>query len=150
MIFLLTVTCRSGTAGDRELTGHAHTNLNIFAANSMECEGWVTAWEFYSISSGQIYLGLWDYNPDGHTFTLMGKNLVTVGSADSGQSKVCKEQCVCVCVCVCVCLGFTACEFDPCYDYCFNLPTEFGKLLTKNVHPGNPVDERLPGLGQYI
>ena len=81
MIFLLTVTCRSGTAGDRELTGHAHTNLNIFAANSMECEGWVTAWEFYVV------------------------------------------------------LGSTGCEFNPCYDYFFNLLTEFGKLLTKKVHP---------------
>ena len=87
----MAVTCKSGTAGNRELTGIAGVYLNIMTANSMECEGMVTAWEFYSISAGQIYLGLWDYNPDGHTFTLTGKNLVTVGSADSAQSKVCMQ-----------------------------------------------------------
>ena len=81
------MTCKSGTAG--RLTGVTGLHLNILTANSMECEGWVTAWEFFSRTAGQIYQGLWDYNPDGHTFTLTGKNLVTVGSSDSGKSKVC-------------------------------------------------------------
>ena len=57
----------------------------------MECDGKVTGWEFYALSAGQIYLGLWDYNPEGHTFTLTGKNLVTVGTSDTGQSKVCRH-----------------------------------------------------------
>ena len=100
--FLLAVIFKSGTAGNLELTDVAGVYLNIFTANSMECEGWVTAWVLYSKGTGQIYLGLWDNNPDGHTFTLTGKNLVTVGSSDIGQSKVFllstpRESCVSIC-----------------------------------------------------
>ena len=135
ILFLLTVTCKSGTAG--KLTGVAGVHLNIFTANSMECEGRVIAWEFYSRDAGQIYLGLWDYNLYEHTFTLTGKNLLTVGSTDIGKSKVCKlyffvclylHVCVCVCVCrgVCFCICVMwyrgrapelepiCCRFDPC------------------------------------
>ena len=113
MIFLFAVTCKSGTAGDRKLIGGGAW-LNIMTANSMECEGLVTAWEFYSKSTGEIYLGLWDYNPDGHTFNLTGKNLVTVGNADSGQSKVC----VCVCACVCVCVRVCVCVCSWAFIHC--------------------------------
>ena len=81
-VVLLTVTCRSGITGNQHLTGIAGYRLNIFVANSMECDGKVTGWEFYALAAGQIYLGLWNYNPAGHTFTLTGKNLVTVGTSD--------------------------------------------------------------------
>ena len=85
------MTCSSGITKNQGLTGEGGKNLNIFTAQSMECEGMVTAWEFYAKRTGEIYLGLWDYNPDGHTFTLTGKNLVTVQTDDRDMSKVCSS-----------------------------------------------------------
>ena len=44
--------------------------------------------------------------------------------------------------------GSTGCEFES--HRCFNSLTALGKLLTTNVHPLDPGDEWVPGLGQYL
>ena len=41
-----------------------------------------------------------------------------------------------------------SCEFES--HHRFNLLTAFGKLLTTNVHPLDPGDDWVPGLGQYL
>ena len=45
-------------------------------------------------------------------------------------------------------LGSTCSKFE--FHHCFNSLTALGKLLTANVHPLDPGDEWVPGLGQYI
>ena len=44
--------------------------------------------------------------------------------------------------------GSTGCEFES--HHCFNSLTALGKLITTNVHPLDPGDEWVPGLGQYL
>ena len=44
--------------------------------------------------------------------------------------------------------GSTGCEFES--HHCFNSLTALGKLLTTNVHPLDPTDEWVSGLGQYL
>ena len=101
-----TVICRTGVQGDQHLTGHAGTDLNIFTILSMECDGLVTAWEFYALAAGDIYLGLWNYDTTANSATLTNKTkiTVTVDQVDKSSVSICYYIYMCVCVCVCVCV----------------------------------------------
>ena len=84
------VMCVTGITGDRNqnLTGPSDGNMNIFLAHSLQCEGRLVAWEFFSKQAGDIYLDVWRYVQDEQEFTLVGKNLVTVDEDGAGYSNV--------------------------------------------------------------
>ena len=54
----------------------------------MECDGLVTAWEFYALAAGDIYLGLWNYNETAQSASLIKKNKINVGKDQVNKSSV--------------------------------------------------------------
>ena len=83
-----TVRCKTGVQGDQHMAGPSGNNLYIFTILSMECYGWVNAWEFYALATGDIYLGLWNYNETSQSATLTNRNKITVTTDQVSQSSV--------------------------------------------------------------
>ena len=87
-MFILAVICHDGNVKHQNLNGISFLNLNVFSKLVMRCNGKLTAWEFYSLNQGTVFLSLWKYEPEKNTATLMGKNRIRVFKRHVGKSSV--------------------------------------------------------------